>query len=66
MDKQQKIQEWCRLYNKPISEIEYKEICDNLNGFFETLKQWADDEERMLVENENDNKRGMLLPSPAK
>lgn len=66
MDKQQKIQEWCRLYNKPISEIEYKEICDNLNGFFETLKQWSDDEERMLTENENDNKRGMLLPSPAK
>ncbi len=67
MDKKQQIQEWSRLYDRPISEDEFKEICANLNGFFTTLKQWADDEERMLAENGQDNnKRGMLLPSTAK
>ena len=66
MDKQQQIQEWSRLYDNPISEDEFKEICANLNGFFTTLKQWSDDEERMLAENGNDNKRGLLLPSTAK
>ena len=50
MDKQQQIQEWSRLYDNPISEDEFKEICANLNGFFTTLKQWSDDEERMLAQ----------------
>ena len=64
MDKQQQIQEWTRLYGRPISEDEFKEICANLNGFFTTLKQWSDDEERMLAENEqNNDKRSILLPS---
>jgi hypothetical protein len=62
MDTNQKIQEWRRLYGRTISNEEYAEICSNLNGFFMTLKQWSDDEERMLPENGQDNnKRGMLL-----
>lgn len=51
MDKQQQIQEWSKLYGKPISESEYAEICHNLNGFFTTLKEW-NDEERIKLENE--------------
>lgn len=67
LTKQQQIQEWSKLYRRPVSEEDFTEICTNLNGFFMTLKQWSDDEERMLAENErNDNKRGMLLPSTAK
>ena len=40
------IENWSKLYGKPISKEDYKEICHNLNGFFTTLKEWAD-EERM-------------------
>ena len=65
--KQQQIQEWSKVYDRPISDEELTaEINANLNGFFTTLKQWYDDEERMLSKNENDNKRGVLLSSPAK
>lgn len=48
---QQIIQEWSKLYGKPISEEEFAEICQNLNGFFTTLKEWHD-EERIRLENE--------------
>lgn len=51
LTKQQQIQEWSKLYGKPIPDEEYAEICVNLNGFFATLKEW-DDEERMKLENE--------------
>jgi len=51
LTKQQQIQEWSKLYDKPISEEEFAEICQNLNGFFTTLKEWHD-EERMKLENE--------------
>lgn len=40
------IEKWSKLYGKPISEESYREICHNLDGFFTTLKEWAD-EERM-------------------
>ena len=50
--KQEQIQEWSKLYKRPISEEEYNtEICANLNGFFATLRNW-DDEERIKLENE--------------
>ena len=65
MTKQQQIQEWSKLYGRNISDDEYTEICQNLKNFFSILKQWSDDEERMLAENGNDNKRGLLLSSPS-
>ena len=50
--KQQQIQEWSKVYDRPISDEELTaEINDNLNGFFTTLKEW-DDEERTKLENE--------------
>ena len=61
MDAKEQIQDWSMLYSKPISDTEYKEICDNLNGFFTVLKEW-DDVERTSVENErNSNKRNLYL-----
>lgn len=54
MDTKQQIQNWSKLYDKPISETEYKEICQNLGGFFEILKQWSNNEKRELnVNGEN-------------
>lgn len=66
LTKQQQIQGWSRLYDKPISEEELAEMNTNLNGFFTTLKQWSNDEERMLAENEqgNDNRSILLSPTP--
>jgi len=51
LTKKQQIQNWKNLYDKQISEQEFAEICDSLNGFFTTLKQW-DEEERTKLENE--------------
>ncbi len=62
LTKQQQIQEWSKLYDKPISGEEFTEICQNLNGFFTTLKQWSDDEERKLAENgQGNDKRSIIL-----
>ena len=52
LSKQREIQEWSRLYRRQISDDEFAEICFSLNGFFSTLKEWADDEERTNLENE--------------
>jgi len=52
LTKEQQIEGWTKVYGRPISEEEFLEICDNLNGFFTTLKQWSDDEERIKLENE--------------
>lgn len=43
---EEQIENWSKLYDTPISEEEYKEICRNLDGFFSILKEW-DDKERM-------------------
>lgn len=51
LSKEEQIQGWSKLYGKPISEEDFKEICDNLYGFFSTIKQW-DDEERIKQEDE--------------
>ena len=40
MDKQSQIKEGSRLYGRQITEEEYREICDNLKGFFDTLHEW--------------------------
>jgi hypothetical protein len=39
-DKQSQINEWSRLYGRQITEEEYRQICDNLKGFVETLQEW--------------------------
>lgn len=62
MDTGKQIQEWSKLYGRPISEEEIAEIDASLNGFFATLKQWSDDEERKLNEQSND-KRSIILSS---
>ncbi|MCX7661471.1 MAG: hypothetical protein N2Z79_02160 [Candidatus Omnitrophica bacterium] len=41
-----KIKSWSELYGRPISEEEYKEICQNLREFFSILREWVEDEER--------------------
>lgn len=64
MDVNEQIKNWEKLYGKTISDEEYKKICHNLNGFFTTLKQWSDDDERMLKENgQNNDQRSEFLPS---
>ena len=40
MDKESQIKEWSRLYGRQITEEEYKEISDNLRGFFDILHTW--------------------------
>lgn len=32
---------WSKHYGKPITETEYKEICANLNNFFNLIRTWA-------------------------
>ena len=39
------VKEWERLYGRPVSEEEYREICANLNGFFTLLGRWAKETE---------------------
>jgi len=51
MDNKKQIEDWSRRYGKPISETEYKNIYENLNGFFTVLKDWDEVEKRS---NEND------------
>ena len=46
VNSQMEMERWSKLYGKPISEEEYKEICHNLHDFFTTLKEWADEEGR--------------------
>jgi len=40
MTKQEQIDGWSKLYGRQITEEEYREICDNLSGFFNTLYEW--------------------------
>ncbi len=48
---EEQIKKWSKLYGKVISEEEYKAICQNLDRFFTTLKEWAD-EERMVKDEQ--------------
>lgn len=34
------INQWSKLYGKQISEEGYRNICDNLSGFFKILQEW--------------------------
>jgi hypothetical protein len=38
--KQSQINEWSRLNGRQITEEDYRQICDNLKGFFDTLSEW--------------------------
>ena len=40
MNKKEGMIEWSKLYGGQISEAEYDDICHNLGGFFEKLKEW--------------------------
>lgn len=40
LDKKSQIKRWSQLYGRQITEEEYREICDNLKGFFDTLREW--------------------------
>lgn len=40
MDKKSQIKEWSRLYGRQITEEEYRQICENLGGFFDILYKW--------------------------
>lgn len=57
MDKQSQTNDWSRLYRRQITEKEYKEICDNLSGFFKMLYAW--DKERM---NDNEKTKEFMKP----
>ncbi len=55
IQQKQILEEWSRLYERPVSSENYEEVCHNLSGFFMTLKQWSDDEKRTLKENGQNN-----------
>jgi hypothetical protein len=40
MNKQEQIKAWSKLYGRQITEEEYREICNNLYGFFKILLEW--------------------------
>jgi hypothetical protein len=62
--KEKELRQWSKLYGRPLSEEEYVEICTNLSEFFATLKQWSDEEERMLAENGQSNDKRSIILSP--
>ena len=41
--KEEQINQWSKLYDRQITEEEYKEICDNLRGFFKLLHEWNEE-----------------------
>lgn len=40
MTRQEQIDQWFKLYGRQITEEEYREIRDNLSGFFKMLHEW--------------------------
>ena len=62
MDNKERLQ---KVYGRPVSEEETKDINRNLAGFFNTLKEW-DDVERKSCENERDgnNRSGNISNTP--
>ena len=43
MDKQSQVNQRSQLYGRQITEEEYREICDNMKGFFDILHRWDRD-----------------------
>jgi thiaminase len=54
LTKEEQIKKWAEVYGRPISEEEYREICQNLDGFFNTLKEWVNEEEKRRLKNEQE------------
>jgi hypothetical protein len=48
MNNQEQIKAWSRLYGRQITEEEYREISDNLRGYFETLHSWNEEEKHKI------------------
>lgn len=40
METQKQIRDWSDLYKYPLSKEEHREISQNLEGFFNTLRRW--------------------------
>jgi len=56
---------WQKIYGKPISQEEAKDINRNLAGFFNTIKEWDDVEKRSNEDERNSNNRsGNLSYTP--
>lgn len=49
---------WSKLYSKPVSDEEYRQIVKNLNDYLNTLKSWADKEIRLNEVNVREIKNG--------
>jgi len=41
--------QWSKLYGRQIAEGEYREICDNLSGFFKILHEWDTKDKECLA-----------------
>lgn len=66
MNNQTQRRRWEKLYDrKPVSEQDYREICDNLWGFFSVLHEW-NEAERKSNENErsSDNRGRYISDTP--
>jgi hypothetical protein len=50
VDTDKQIEHWSKLYGREITQQEYAEIYQNLNGFFSILEQW-DAAEKVKSEN---------------
>ena len=46
MTKQEQINRWSKLYGRQITEEEYREIRNNLSGFFGVLYEWNKEDKR--------------------
>lgn len=65
MGHKEQTENWSKLYGKPISETEYKEICDNLYGFFSVLHKWDEAEKKSAKNERNSDNRNKYIPSQA-
>ena len=45
-ERQKLIDGWSELYGRQISEEDLDEICYNLKGFFDILKEWDDEDKK--------------------
>ncbi|MDD5546300.1 MAG: hypothetical protein PHO67_03960 [Candidatus Omnitrophica bacterium] len=48
MSKKSQIDKWSKLYGRPITEEEYRQICDDLSRYFKTLHKWNKQNESKL------------------
>lgn len=53
MTKQEQIDRWSKLYGRRITEEDYRQIGDNLSGFFKILREWDKEEKGREPNSEN-------------